>query len=199
MSIALRRPRTLALAGSIAALSGAAAIAPATASAVPVTGVQTAVAPDAGLVAGLTSLGAGVRLTGAGFADEGGRFVFPVTGGDLSADLKGRVTHTGGIEFRAKSGIRFGIRSFTIDTRSTPQLTAEPTLGGYGLGIRVPVASITDISVTSAPPATVVGGTLKLTDIGALYINTFLGKAAVKKGTTFGQAQATVTLGGAAS
>ena len=83
-----------------------------------------------------------------------------------------------------------------IDTTGAPQLTAVPTLAGFSLGIRVPVASITDIAVSSAPPATVVTGTLKLTDVGALYINTFLGKAAVQRGTVFGQAQATVTLGG---
>lgn len=195
MSIALRRSRVLALVSSIAAFGGAAATVAPAASAAPVTGVQTAVAPDAGLVSGLTSLGATVRLTGAATADEAGRFVFPVTGGDLSPELKGRVNHTGGIEFRAKSGLKFGIRSFVIDTRSTPQLTAEPTLAGFGLGIRVPVATITDLQVSSVPPATVVGGTLKLNDIGALYINTFLGKAAVKRGTVFGQAEASVTLG----
>ncbi len=197
MSTVLRRPRlTVAIATGAAMLGGTAAVAPA-ASAAPVTGVSTAVAPDAGLVSGLTSLGATVRLTGAGSADSAGRFVFPVTGGDLSADLKGRVNHTGGIEFKAKSGIKFGIRSFVIDTRKSPQLTAEPTLGGYGLGIRVPVADIGGVGVTSAPPATVVTGQLTLTDIGALYINLFLGKAAVKKGTVFGQAEATVTLGAA--
>ncbi len=195
MSIAFRRPRLAALVASVAALGAAGAATAPAASAAPVTGIETAVAPDAGLVAGLTSLGASVRLTGAASADESGRFVFPVTGGNLTGDLKGKVNHTGGIEFKAKSGIRFGIRSFVIDTRKSPQLTAEPTLAGYGLGIRVPVADIGGIAVTSAPPATVVSGTLTLTDIGALYINTFLGKAAVKKGTVFGQAEASVTLG----
>lgn len=192
MSIALRRPRFLLTLTAAAALVGAGAT---SASAAPVTGVNTAVAPDAALVSGLTSLGASVKLSGAATTDPQGRFSFPVTGGSLTGELKGQVKHSGGIEFRAKSGIRFGIRTFVVDTRGTPQLTAEPTLGGYGLGFRVPVATITDLSVTSAPPATVVGGTLKLTDIGAIYINTFLGKAAVKRGTVFGQAEATVTLG----
>ena len=194
MSIALRRPRALALLASAAALGGTAIAAPA-ASAAPVTGVSTAVAADPGLVAGLTSLGATVRLTGAATADSSGRFVYPVTGGSLTADLKGKVNHTGGLEIKAKSGIRFGIQQFVIDTTKTPVLTAVPTVAGYPLGIRVPVADITDVAVSSAPPATVVSGTLKLTDIGALYINTFLGKPVVKKGTVFGQAQATVTLG----
>jgi hypothetical protein len=192
MSIALRRPRLLALLGATAALGAVAAPA---ASAAPVTGVKTAVAPDAGLLAGLTSLGAKVGLTGAGYADPSGRLTFPVTGGSLTPALKGKVNHTGGIQFTAKSGVRFGIQQFVIDTTGTPQLTAVPTLAGYPLGIRVPVASITDLNVSSAPPATVVTGTLKLTDIGALYINTFLGKPAVKRGTVFGQAEATVTLG----
>lgn len=192
MSIALRRPRFLVAITAAAALTTAGTT---TATAAPVTGVKTAVAPDAGLVSGLTSLGATVRLTGAATTDTAGRFEFPVTGGDLTPELKGKVNHTGGIEFRAKSGIRFGIRSFVIDTRGTAQLTAEPTLAGFGLGIRVPVATITDLAVSSVPPATVVGATLKLTDIGALYINTFLGKSVVKRGTVFGQAEATVTLG----
>ncbi len=194
MSIALRRPRILALLGATAALGGAAVAAPA-ASAAPVTGVKTAVTPDAGLLTGLTSLGAKVGLTGRGYADEAGRLTFPVTGGSLTPALKGRVNHTGGIQFTAKSGIKFGIQQFVIDTTGSPVLTAVPTLGGFPLGIRVPVASISDVAVSSAPPATVVTGTLKLTDIGALYINTFLGTAAVKRGTTFGQAEATVTLG----
>lgn len=191
MSLSLRTSRVLIATASAAALLGSAA----PASAAPVTGVQTAVAPNPALVNALTSLGASVRLTGAATQDSEGRFQFPVTGGDLSPDLKGRVNHTGGIEFRNRSGVKFGIRSFVIDTRATPQLTAEPTLGGYGLGIRLPVATIADVAVSSAPPATVVSGTLKLNDIGALYINTFLGKAAVKRGTVFGQAQAAVTVG----
>ncbi|MDO9355726.1 MAG: hypothetical protein Q7T55_18645 [Solirubrobacteraceae bacterium] len=197
MSVSLRRSRLVALAAA-ATFSGAAAVpaAAATSTAVPVTGVQTAVAPDAGLVAGLTSLGTTVRLTGAATADPAGRFVFPVTGGSLTPELKGKVNHTGGIEFHPKGRLKFGIRTFVIDTRgTTPQLTAEPTLGGLGLGIRVPVADIDGLGVASAPPATVVSGTLKLTDIGALYINTLLGKSAVKRGTVFGQAEATVTLG----
>lgn len=196
MSIALRSSRFLLTAAATASLAGATATtASATPGTLPVTGVSTAVAPDAGLVSGLTSLGATVRLSGPATTDAAGRFVFPVKNGGLTPELKGTVNHTGGIEFRAKSGVKFGIRTFQIDTRRTPQLTAEPTLGGFGLGIRVPVASITDLAVTSAPPATVVSGTLKLTDIGAIYINTFLGKAAVKRGTVFGQAEATVTLG----
>lgn len=194
MSLALRRPQFLTVATILAAGTTAAAAAPA-ASAAPVTGVSTAVAPDAALVSGLTSLGATVKLTGAAKPDAAGRFTFPVTGGTLSSELKGQVRHTGGIEFRSKAGIKFGIRTFVIDTRGTPQLTAEPTVGGFGLGLRVPVATISDVAVSSAPPATVVTGTLKLTDIGAFYINTFLGKAAVKRGTVFGQAEATVTLG----
>jgi hypothetical protein len=192
MSIALRRPRLLALLASVVAVGGATAPA---ASAAPVTGVKTAVAPDAGLVSALTSLGASVKLTGAATADTSGRFVFPVTGGSLTPALKGKVGHTGGIEFKNKIGIRFGIQQFVIDTRGTPQLTAVPTVAGYPLGLRVPVASITDLKVSSAGGATVVGGTLKLTDIGALYINLFLGTQAVKAGTVFGQAEATVTLG----
>jgi len=194
MSIALNRPRVLALVASAAAFGGAAVAAPA-ANAAPITGVSTAVAADPGLVAGLTSLGATVRLTGAATADSSGRFVYPVIGGSLTADLKGKVNHTGGLEIKAKSGIRFGIQQFVIDTTKTPVLTAVPTVAGYPLGIRVPVADITDVTVSSAPPATVVSGTLKLTDIGALYINTFLGKSVVKKGTVFGTAQASVTLG----
>lgn len=195
MSITLRRGhRSLRI---LAALTAVAAFTPAAASAapIPVTGTQTAVAPDAGLVAGLTSLGATVRLTGAATSDTSGRFVFPVTGGSLTPALAGTVNHTGGIEFKNKSGVKFGIRSFVIDTRKTPQLTAIPTLGGYGLPLRVPVADITD--VTTAPGAggaTLVKGTLKLTDIGALYINLFLGTQAVKRGTVFGAAEATVTL-----
>lgn len=193
MSIALRRPR---LRAALLAAASAFAFAPAAASAapIPVTGVQTAVAPDAGLVGALTSLGASVRLTGAATADEAGRFVFPVTGGSLTPELKGRVGHTGGIEFKNRAGVRFGIRSFVIDTTKSAVLTAEPTVGGFGLGLRVPVASIEGITVGSAPPATIVGGTLKLTDVGALYINLFLGRSAVKKGTTFGVAEAKVTL-----
>lgn len=193
MSVALRRPRLRAL--LLAAVS-AIAVAPAAASAapIPVTGVQTAVAPDAGLVNGLTSLGASVRLVGAASADEAGRFVFPVTGGSITPDLKGRIGHTGGIEFRSRAGVRFGIRSFVIDTTKSPVLTAEPTVGGFGLGIRVPVATIEGVTVGSEGEATIVGGTLKLTDIGALYINVFLGRQAVKRGTTFGIAEATVTL-----
>jgi hypothetical protein len=185
----------VATAACVGATSAPAAAAPSTA--VPVTGVQTAVAADASLVAGLTSLGTSVRLTGAAKADAAGRFVFPVTGGSLTPELKGKVNHTGGIEFRPKGRLKFGIRTFVIDTRgTTPQLTAEPTVGGFGLGIRVPVADITGLGVASAPPATVVSGTLKLTDIGAFYINTFLGKSAVTRGTVFGQAEATVTLAG---
>lgn len=196
MSFALRTSRFVLTATAAASLAAAgASTASAAPQSLPVTGVSTAVAPDPGLVSGLTSLGATVRLSGAATTDPAGRFVFPVKSGNLTPELKGRVNHTGGIEFRAKSGVKFGIRTFVIDTRGTPQLTAEPTLGGFGLGIRVPVASITDLGVASAPPATVVTGTLKLTDIGALYINTFLGKAAVKRGTVFGQAEATVTLG----
>lgn len=193
MSIALRRPR---LRAALLAAASAFAFAPAAASAapIPVTGVQTAVAPDAGLVGALTSLGASVRLTGAATADEAGRFVFPVTGGSLTPELEGRVAHTGGIEFKNRAGVRFGIRSFVIDTTKSAVLTAEPTVGGFGLGLRVPVASIEGITVGSAPPATIVGGTLKLTDVGALYINLFLGRSAVKKGTTFGVAEAKVTL-----
>ncbi|MBJ7470750.1 MAG: hypothetical protein JHD16_05585 [Solirubrobacteraceae bacterium] len=194
MSIALRGPRPLrALATMIAAI----AIAPAAASAapIPVTGTSTAVAPDAGLVSALTSLGASVKLTGAASSDSAGRFVFPVTGGALTPELAGTVNHTGGLEFRAKSGIKFGIRSFTIDTRKGAQLTAIPTLGGYSLGIRVPVATIENVAVApGAGGATLVSGTLKLTDIGALYINLFLGTSAVKRGTVFGAAEATVTL-----
>lgn len=195
MSIALRRGHPL---RTLTALVAAVAVAPAAASAapIPVTGTQTAVAPDAGLVAAITSLGATVRLTGAGTADAQGRFVFPVTGGALTPELAGTVNHTGGIEFRNKYGVKFGIRSFVIDTRKSPQLTAEPTFGGYGLGIRVPVATITDLSVTPSGAATVVGGTLKFTDIGALYVNLGLGKQAVKRGTVFGTAEATVTLAG---
>lgn len=195
MSISLRRsPVLLRIA---AALFASAAVAPAAASAapIPVSGVQTAVAPDAGLVSGLTSLGATVRLTGAATADDAGRFVFPVTGGSLTPELAGTVNHTGGLEFRSKAGVKFGIRSFTIDTRKTPQLTAIPTLAGYSLGLRVPVATITDITTAAGPAGeTIVGGTLKLTDVGALYINLFLGTSAVKRGTVFGQAEATVTL-----
>lgn len=197
MSITLRRsPAVLRI---VAALFASAAVAPATASAasIPVSGVQTAVAPDAGLVSGLTSLGATVRLTGAATADESGRFVFPVTGGALTPELAGTVNHTGGLEFRAKSGIKFGIRSFTIDTRKSPQLTAIPTLGGYSLGLRVPVADIKNVTTAAGSNgATIVRGELQLTDIGALYINLFLGTSAVKKGTVFGQAEATVTLAG---
>ncbi|MEH3053391.1 MAG: hypothetical protein PGN13_05185 [Patulibacter minatonensis] len=192
MSIALRRPR-VATAIATAAILGATATG---AGAAPVTGVSTAVAPDAALVSGLTSLGATVKLTGAATTDPAGRFTFPVTGGELSPELKGKIAHTGGIEFRAKSGLRFGIQQFVIDTRSTtPQLTAVPTLAGYGLGIRVPVADLTGLAVSSAAPATIVKATAKLTDIGALYINAGLGKSAVKRGTVFGQAEATVTLG----
>lgn len=193
MSIALRGRRPLRV---IAIVAAALATAPAAAQAAPVTGVATAVAPDAALVEGLTSLGASVRLSGAATADEAGRFVFPVTGGSLTPELAGTVAHTGGIEFRNKAGVKFGIRSFVIDTRKSPQLTAIPTVGGFGLGLRVPVATITDLAT---PPgeagATVVSGTLKLTDVGALYINLFLGKSVVKRGTVFGTAQATVTLG----
>lgn len=197
MSIAIRSRRPW---RALSIVAAALAVAPAAASAapIPVTGTQTAVAPDAGLVSALTSLGASVRLTGAASADPAGRFVFPVTGGALTPELAGTVNHTGGIEFRNKAGIKFGIRSFTIDTRTSPQLTAIPTVAGYSLGLRVPVATIEN--VTTAPGAggaTVVGGTLKLTDIGALYINVFLGKPAVKRGTTFGVAEATVTLGAA--
>lgn len=198
MSIALRRgPRPLRL---LAALTASLALSPAiaTAAPIPVSGVQTAVAPDPGLVAGLTSLGASVRLTGAATADSAGRFVFPVTGGALTPALAGTVNHTGGLEFRSKSGIKFGIRSFTIDTRKSAQLTAIPTLAGYSLGLRVPVADITDITTAAGEGgATIVKGTLKLTDIGALYINLFLGTSAVKRGTVFGAAEATVTLAAA--
>ena len=181
----------------LAALTAAVALAPAAASAapIPVSGVQTAVAPDPGLVAGLTSLGATVRLTGAATSDSAGRFVFPVTGGALTPELAGTVNHTGGIEFRSKAGVKFGIRSFVIDTRKSAQLTAIPTLGGFGLPLRVPVADIVDVTTAAgAEGATIVKGTLKLTDIGALYINLFLGKPAVKRGTVFGAAEATVTL-----
>lgn len=191
MSVTLRRPRFIVALTAAAAVTGVAA---SPAMAAPVTGVKTAVAPDAALVSGLTSIGAKVKLTGAATTDDTGRFNFPVTGGSLTSDLKGRVNHTGGIEFKSQYGVRFGIRSFVIDTRGTPQLTAEPTLAGLGLGIRVPVANITDLTVSSAPPATVVGGTLKLTSVGALYLNAFLGNV-VKPGTVFGQAEATVTLG----
>lgn len=193
MSIAFRRPRVLALVAGTTAIAAAAAAAPATAA--PVTGVQTAVTPDAGLVTALTGLGAKVSLTGAASADSAGRFIYPVTGGSLTPDLKGKIAHTGGLQITPKKGLKFGIQQFVIDTRSTPQLTAIPTLAGFPLGIRVPVATITDVAVTSAPPATVVTGTVKLTDIGAFYINTFLGTSAVKRGTVFGTAEATVTLG----
>lgn len=191
MSVTLR-PRTLALAVATGVLASAA---PAVAA--PVTGVKTAVAPDAGLVSALTGLGASVGLTGAASADEAGRFTFPVTGGQLTPELKGRIGHTGGIQITPKSGLKFGIQQFVIDTTGTPQLTAVPTVAGFGLNVRVPVATITDVAVSSAPPATIVTGTVKLNDIGALFINAFLGKAAVKRGTVFGQAEATVTLGGA--
>lgn len=195
MSISLRRgPRTLHL---LTALAAAFAITPAAAKAapIPVSGVQTAVAPDAALVDGLTSLGASVRLTGAATSDTAGRFVFPVTGGALTPELAGTVNHTGGLEFRSKAGIKFGIRSFVIDTRKAPQLTAIPTVGGFSLGLRVPVATITDVATAPGEGgATIVSGTLKLTDIGALYINLFLGTSAVKRGTVFGAAEATVTL-----
>ncbi|MBO9531984.1 MAG: hypothetical protein J7513_03305 [Solirubrobacteraceae bacterium] len=193
MSIALRRPRALALVAGVTAAAAVSAAGPAAAATV--TGTQTAVTPDPGLVTALTGLGAKVGLTGAATADASGRFVYPITGGSLTADLKGKIGHTGGLQITPKAGLKFGIQQFVIDTRREPQLTAVPTLAGFPLGIRVPVATITDVTVTSAPPATVVKGTVKLTDIGALYINTFLGTSAVKRGTVFGTAEATVTLG----
>lgn len=195
MSIALRGGAPL---RALTALLATLAVAPAAASAapIPVTGQQTAVAPDAGLVQAVVGLGASVKKTGAATVDGQGRFVFPVTGGSLTPELKGRVNHTGGLEFKNKQGVRFGIRTFVIDTRpSVPQLTAEPTLNGFGLGIRVPVATIDGLTVGADAPATVVGGTLKLTDIGALYLNVFLGNV-TKRGTVFGQAEARVTLAG---
>jgi hypothetical protein len=195
MSLALRRPRPGALLTAALAVVALAPAAASAAPALPVTGQQTAVAPDPGLVSALTGLGATVAGTGATTVDGQGRFVYPITGGSLTADLKGTVNHTGGLQIRTRAGIKFGIQQFVIDTRKSPVLTAVPTLGGYGLGIRVPVASITDLAVTTDGPATVVSGTLKLTDIGALYINTFLGTKAVSKGTVFGAAEARVTLG----
>ncbi len=132
---------------------------------------------------GLTSLGAKVGLTGRGYADEAGRLTFPVTGGSLTPALKGRVNHTGGIQFTAKSGIKFGIQQFVIDTTGSPgpHRRANPRW----LPARHPRAGRLDQRHRrlQRSPATVVSGTLKLTDIGALYINTFLGTAAVKRGT----------------
>lgn len=192
MSITLRHRRP---AQAFVAALASLALVPAAASAAPVTGTSTAVAPDAGLVSAVTSLGATVRGTGATTTDAAGRFVYPITGGSLTADLKGKINHTGGLEFKNKYGIKFGIQSFGIDTTKTPTLTAIPTLGGASLGVRLPVATLTDLKVTTAGTATVVAGTLKLNDIGALYINTFLGKQVTKKGTVFGAAEATVTLG----
>jgi len=194
--LARRGPRAalVACALAIAAIGGAPALAGA-APTVPVTGQTTAVALDPGLAAGLTSLGAKVKNTGNSNVDSAGRIVFPVTGGRITADLKGVINHTGGIELRNRFGVAFGIQSFGIDTRSAPALTAIPTVAGASLGIRLPVATITGIAAHAEGNVTVVTSTIVLNAIGALYLNTFLGTPAVKAGTVFGQAETRVTTG----
>ena len=69
-------------------------------------------------------------------------------------------------------------------------------------GARGPTAARAPGKPDSGQPAPTASGwlsdrvsTLKLNAIGALYINAFLGTAAVQSGTVFGQAETRVTTG----
>ncbi|MBJ7331726.1 MAG: hypothetical protein JHC95_17655 [Solirubrobacteraceae bacterium] len=164
---------------------------PAAAGAAPVTGAQTALALDPGAAAALSSLGVRVQPTTAATVDDEGRVVFPVTGGALSSDLKGTVTHTGGLLLK-KGFIPINVQRFTIDLRGEPKLNAELRYAG----LRFDLAKLTNISVAPGEGgATVVTADVNLTAFAASVLNFAFGTTAIKPGLKLGTAEATVTLG----
>lgn len=165
---------------------------------IPVTGVDTRLALDPGAAAALTSLGVYARPTTAATVDDDGRFVFPVTGGELTPALAGTVTHTGGIYLR-KGGrftVPINVQNFTIDLTGDPKLTAELR----GTGIRFDLARLTNIAVAPGDGgATVVTADVELTGFTASVLNFAFRTRALSAGFKLGTATATVTLGSASS
>lgn len=174
----------------------AVAVAPAQAAdPIPVTGVDTRLALDPAAGAALTSLGVQVRPSTSATVDETGRIVFPVTGGSLTPELKGTVTHSGGLFLRkGRFGLPINVQRFTIDLTGEPKLTAELRY----VGLRFDLAKLTNISVAAgAGGATVVTADVELTGFAASVLNLAFQTKALGAGFKLGTATATVTLGAA--
>ncbi len=184
----------VALLATVAALV---AVAPAKAAdPLPVTGVDTRLALDPGAAAALTSLGVQVRPSTSATVDEAGRIVFPVTGGELTPELQGRVTHSGGLFLRkGRFGLPINVQRFTIDlTGGVPKLNAELRY----VGLRFDLATLTNISVAPGEGgATVVTADVELTGFAASVLNLAFQTKALGAGFKLGTATATVTLGAA--
>lgn len=174
----------------------AVAVAPAQAAdPIPVTGVDTRLALDPAAGAALTSLGVQVRPSTSATVDETGRIVFPVTGGSLTPELQGTVTHSGGLFLRkGRFGLPINVQRFTIDLTGEPKLTAELRY----VGLRFDLAKLTNISVAAgAGGATVVTADVELTGFAASVLNLAFQTKALGAGFKLGTATATVTLGAA--
>ncbi|MGK2939861.1 MAG: hypothetical protein ACSLFR_18990 [Solirubrobacteraceae bacterium] len=174
----------------------AVAVAPAQAAdPIPVTGVDTRLALDPAAGAALTSLGVQVRPSTSATVDETGRIVFPVTGGSLTPELQGTVTHSGGLFLRkGRFGLPINVQRFTIDLTGEPKLTAELRY----VGLRSDLAKLTNISVAAgAGGATVVTADVELTGFAASVLNLAFQTKALGAGFKLGTATATVTLGAA--
>lgn len=174
----------------------AVAVAPAQAAdPIPVTGVDTRLALDPAAGAALTSLGVQVRPSTSATVDETGRIVFPVTGGSLTPELQGNVTHSGGLFLRkGRFGLPINVQRFTIDLTGEPKLTAELRY----VGLRFDLAKLTNISVAAgAGGATVVTADVELTGFAASVLNLAFQTKALGAGFKLGTATATVTLGAA--
>lgn len=188
--------RSLIVALVAVAATFAVAVAPAQAAdPIPVTGVDTRLALDPAAGAALTSLGVQVRPSTSATVDETGRIVFPVTGGSLTPELQGNVTHSGGLFLRkGRFGLPINVQRFTIDLTGEPKLTAELRY----VGLRFDLAKLTNISVAAgAGGATVVTADVELTGFAASVLNLAFQTKALGAGFKLGTATATVTLGAA--
>jgi len=184
---------------SASAVASAAPAHPATASqaaaSVPLRGGQTAVTTAPGIAAAL--LGQGIVPIATLPGTEGARtspgvsvrFVFPVTGGNVSLKpLSGRILHRGGILFLdVKNGKKIALSNFTINL-GTRVLTG---IVNGNPNARVPVFTLGLAHATLQVHKHVVaarGIVLRLTKAAAGALNSTFGTSLFKKGMVIGTA-----------
>jgi hypothetical protein len=190
-------------AGLLAALSAcalmAAGVAVAASKRVHLTGGTTAVTITPAAKSFLAKYGVGVSAIAPATTSGGNTLTLPVKGGQLNpANLKGVVTHKGGIKFtKGKRVLAF--RAVTINgTGKVAKVSAFALLrhrcgnGKHKVRYcfragRVVVATLTNVQRPSVTPAGTIAATadLKLSNAAARAINERLGKHVVNGGTVF--------------
>lgn len=146
---------------------------PAVAQAVPVTGGGTAVR----VTAPLADLGLTIALTGSATALDGGRVLFPISGGDLDAmTLAGQILHEGSGISLSTALATVGLGNFIIDTVAS-RLLADVTVNGVAFAEDLAILAFDLGSVTPAQLTDLLNPALALsfTNEAALALTTVFG------------------------